>query len=143
VGPLLRACGHVDGGATFAATERLSELRARLDDGHPVLIFPEGTRSPRGGMHPVRRGAFTLAVHAQVPVRTLFLDCNPPALGKGVSVWDYPHEEPVLTLEVADVLDPSGLTPGALRDQFENMVRGRMAALALSRVRHDGGGIAA
>jgi 1-acyl-sn-glycerol-3-phosphate acyltransferase len=141
VGPLLRACGHVDGRSTsFAASERLRELRARLDDGHPVLIFPEGTRSPPGGLHPVRRGAFTLAIHAQVPVRTLFLDCHPAALGKAVSIWEYPHEEPVLTLEVTDVLDPTGRTAGSLRDQFETIVRGRMAALA--RPRH-GGGIAA
>lgn len=127
VGPLLRACGHIDGGGSKGAAERLGELKARLAEGHPVLIFPEGTRSPRFGLHALRRGAFTLAVMAEVPVQPLILDCTPPALGKDVSVWDYPSDEPVLTIEVADVIPTAGRIPGAIRDQFDAMVRARMA----------------
>lgn len=39
-----------------------------LRSGSPVLMFPEGTRSPDGALAPFKHGAFTLAVRAGVPV---------------------------------------------------------------------------
>lgn len=39
-----------------------------LDRGMPVLLFPEGTRSPDGALLPFKDGAFRLAVKKGVPV---------------------------------------------------------------------------
>ena len=110
VGRVLRACGHVDGRSlTFAGAETtFRELRERLAEGFPVLIFPEGTRSPRDGLHAFRRGAFKLACDAGVPLHPLVIDCHPPALGKGVSIWEYPRSTPMLTIEVEPAVDTRG-----------------------------------
>lgn len=135
IGRVLRACGHVDGrSATLAGAEAtLGELRQRLAEGFPVLIFPEGTRSPTGGLHAFRRGAFRLAAAANVPVRPLVLDCSPSALGKGVSIWQYPRIAPTLTLEVQPDITPLGRTAGSLRDECEQRVRDRLGLLTSKR----------
>jgi 1-acyl-sn-glycerol-3-phosphate acyltransferase len=49
----------------LASVERAaSKIRA----GVSVLVFPEGTRSPDGKIHDFKKGAFTLAVKAGVPI---------------------------------------------------------------------------
>ena len=45
--------------------EAVQALRER---GASILIFPEGTRNSRGGMLPFKKGAFYMAVQAQVPI---------------------------------------------------------------------------
>jgi 1-acyl-sn-glycerol-3-phosphate acyltransferase len=41
---------------------------SRLAGGASVLIYPEGTRSADGRIAPFKRGAFALAINAQVPI---------------------------------------------------------------------------
>jgi 1-acyl-sn-glycerol-3-phosphate acyltransferase len=135
IGRVLRACGHVDGRADSLAGAQatFTQLRQRLEEGFPVLIFPEGTRSPADGLWTFRRGPFRLAAVAGVPLRPLFLDCFPSALGKGVSIWQYPRVAPTLTLEVLTDIPSAGRTAGSMRDECEQRVRERQAQLARSR----------
>ena len=106
VGGLLRTCGHIDGGdgEAMSGAEVMREARRRLDAGMAVLIFPEGTRSPPGGMHSFRRGAFELAVRAGVPLLPLVVTCNPPALSKGLPFWKQPERVARLRIQPADAL---------------------------------------
>lgn len=109
VGPLIRGLGHVgagDGGFG-AGYSVLSALEERLREGFPVLVFPEGTRSPYGSIRRFRRGAFEVARKSEVPVVPLFLRCDPPALGKDVPVWHHPRACPVLTVHI-DPAQPLG-----------------------------------
>jgi len=46
----------------------MEHCRAHLARGSPVLIFPEGTRSPDGRLQAFKDGAFRLAMEAKVPV---------------------------------------------------------------------------
>jgi 1-acyl-sn-glycerol-3-phosphate acyltransferase len=48
--------------------EMMDHCRRHLARGSPVLIFPEGTRSPDGALQVFRDGAFKLARDAGVPV---------------------------------------------------------------------------
>jgi 1-acyl-sn-glycerol-3-phosphate acyltransferase len=46
----------------------MEHARRHLEAGTPVLLFPEGTRSPDGRLQTFRDGAFRLALGAGVPV---------------------------------------------------------------------------
>lgn len=62
VGWLMRMAGHIsiDRGST-KAFESLRSSYHYLENGIPVMIFPEGTRSRNGSIKPFKRGAFVLA----------------------------------------------------------------------------------
>lgn len=50
------------------ALKSLNRAAEQIAAGTSVLIFPEGTRSPDGRLHPFKTGASTLAIKAGVPV---------------------------------------------------------------------------
>jgi 1-acyl-sn-glycerol-3-phosphate acyltransferase len=59
---------YVDRGARGSRREALEQAVATLRKGISLLIFPEGTRSPDGGLLPFRPGPFTMAIEAQKPI---------------------------------------------------------------------------
>jgi 1-acyl-sn-glycerol-3-phosphate acyltransferase len=62
------------------------ECRRTLDAGVPLLMFPEGTRSPDGQLLPFKDGAFQIAIEAQVPVLPVALAGTRQCRPKG-SLW--------------------------------------------------------
>jgi 1-acyl-sn-glycerol-3-phosphate acyltransferase len=62
--------GHVaiDRGNAFRAKKSLDRAAARIRRGMSVAVFPEGTRSRDGGVGHFKRGSFSLALSAGVPV---------------------------------------------------------------------------
>jgi len=70
VGWHLWAAGElmIDPDSVALSRRALRESVNTLKRGMPLVIFPEGERSPTGEMQPFRRGAFYLAVEAQADV---------------------------------------------------------------------------
>jgi 1-acyl-sn-glycerol-3-phosphate acyltransferase len=70
VGWAIRLGGHVpiDRSHPFRARRSLDEAARRIRAGTSVVVFPEGTRSPDGGVRRFKRGSFALAIEAAVPV---------------------------------------------------------------------------
>jgi 1-acyl-sn-glycerol-3-phosphate acyltransferase len=95
----VRAVGFVPTGVHV-----LQECEERLRMGFDVLIFPEGTRSPVGAMHPFHRGAFELAARAKVPIVLIKLTCEPSALSKRLPIWKIADRTAVLTIEPFDMI---------------------------------------
>ncbi|MBC7172667.1 MAG: 1-acyl-sn-glycerol-3-phosphate acyltransferase [Polyangiaceae bacterium] len=93
---LFRYCGHIDGGdgsleANIAVLEGVKE---RLAQGFPVVIFPEGGRSPAGGLATMHKGAFSIASTIGIDLIPLVIECDPPALHKDAP-WHALPEQPV------------------------------------------------
>lgn len=128
VGPLIRGLGHVgagDGGFG-AGYSVVAALEARLSEGFPVLVFPEGSRSPYAGLRRFRRGAFEVARKRGVPLVPLFLRCTPPALGKGVPVWKHPRACPTLTVRVDSPMLLGGDSPDLACRRLQTDFRARL-----------------
>lgn len=83
--------------AAIRSLDRAAEL---IRGGRSVVVFPEGTRSADGSVHPFKKGPFMLALQARVPVvpvalegahrvqpkRTLYVCPNPVRLLIGPAV---------------------------------------------------------
>ncbi len=65
------------------AVKSLNKAAERIAEGSSVLIFPEGTRSPDGRLHPFKTGAIMLAIKAGVPVVPVGFNGAHQALPKG------------------------------------------------------------
>jgi len=70
VGWHLRAARQlmIDPASVVLSRRALREAVNTLKRGLPLVIFPEGERSPTGQMQPFRRGAFYVAVEAQADI---------------------------------------------------------------------------
>ncbi|MGC6488998.1 MAG: lysophospholipid acyltransferase family protein [Planctomycetota bacterium] len=120
--PLLRGLGHVQGpGADpIRAGRVVDDVIERLAWGLPVVIFPEGTRSPPDDLMPFGRVAFEVACRAQVPLVCLAVTCEPVYLSKQVPPFRPPHPMPRLEVRVLDIWTPDESTSSrALRARTE------------------------
>ena len=87
---VVKATGYLSNADGPALIEACAE---RIRSGRSLLIFPEGTRSPRGGLGPF------------VDV----LRCDPPSLAKGQKWWDVPGEQLHFRVEVGEPLQAAEL----------------------------------
>ena len=59
---------YVDRSNREKAMESLLAAKQRLKDGISVIIFPEGTRSPDGGLQKFKKGGFVMARELGLPI---------------------------------------------------------------------------
>ena len=78
----------------------------RLRQGHRLLLFPEGTRSPKGGLSPFRRGAAHVALRCSMPLTPVSIRCEPPSLMRGQKWYDVPDGRMHFSIEVGELLEP-------------------------------------
>jgi len=135
LGRVARAAGYIVNSRGVAVVD---ECVARLRAGRTVLLFPEGTRSPREGLWPFRRGAAHVALRSGFDLEPVTIHCDPPALMKGQPWWDVPDrrieylaraEEPVRAKDCAwegasDVLAARRLTAVLRTRTIEGLNRG-------------------
>ncbi len=69
-------------GSRRSIVEMMRAADKTLRSGSPVMLFPEGTRSPDGRLGKFGQGAFTLAKRAEVPILPIVLDGTGSALPK-------------------------------------------------------------
>ena len=84
-GPAMRMAGYipVDRSKGRQALKSLNEAAERIAAGTSVIIFPEGTRSSDGKLHPFKSGAMVLAIKAGVPIVPVAIKGTYEILPKG------------------------------------------------------------
>lgn len=83
----------------------LDRMVAHVEAGHPVMIFPEGTRSAARKLRRFRRGAFEIAKRCEVPILRYFIAVDRPVLMKGVPFWRVPEDKARYRFELLEVID--------------------------------------
>lgn len=123
IGWMMQLAGDVPVQRGFgpSAIEAMRICRERLANRVSVMIFPEGTRSPRGDLLPFKDGAFRLAVEAGVPILPLAVAGTRTALPKTGFVMRAARAE----VRILPVVETDGLTVDdvpALRDRVRAMI---------------------
>ena len=73
------------------------ECKKLTDIGCNVIIFPEGTRTPRHGKNNYKKGAARIALYCGCDVQPIFIGGSDKyGLGKHDPLWIYNHVEPYL-----------------------------------------------
>jgi 1-acyl-sn-glycerol-3-phosphate acyltransferase len=130
IGPVLRYCDHIEvaDDGPFSGAAVVDEAVARLESGIPVLIFPEGTRSPERSLGKFRAGAFIIAARAGVPVVPLLVSCEPPTLMRGQPWYEMPELPPIMTIRQLPVVEGRGRDPAVLARDLEGSYRRQIAS---------------
>ena len=132
VGPLLYWCNQIPGGGN-TLHENMQVIEAALDRlarGHSVLLFPEGTRSPPGGMLRFHAGAFEIARRAGVPIIPVVMQAEPAGLYRGLAWYQIPSRTIRLRAHVLPALEPNARGDGdarSIRAQVEDAIRARLS----------------
>jgi len=124
--PLLSDARLFEGaGGPFDSIAVIDAGVARIAEGFRVLIFPEGTRSPKGQLHRFGRAAFEIACRADVPVIPVAITCDPVWLSKEQGIFAPPDGKPTLRLTPLEPVFPRDCQRSSrkLRDVVEARLR--------------------
>ena len=113
IGGLMRAAGYL---GNDHPEQVLANGGRILRDGRSLLIFPEGTRSPLGGLHSFSRSAAQIALRLRAPIVPIVVTCEPATLSKHEPWYAIPERPPDFRLCVLPQLPipPAGLNQKAL-----------------------------
>ncbi len=117
----------------------LVECKKLTDMGCNVIIFPEGTRTPRHGQNNYKKGAARIALYCGCDVQPIFIGGSDKyGLGKHDPLWSYNHVErflydfkllPVISVnEYKDLSEP--IAAKRLTEKMEETIRGAGAEYA-------------
>jgi 1-acyl-sn-glycerol-3-phosphate acyltransferase len=117
--------GHIPGGDGSAEANAtvLTQVQERLKQGFSVVIFPEGTRSPAGGLGMMFRGAFTLAAATQTDILPVLITCDPPALTKDAPWHALPAQPVDYRVNPQAIVEVQGLSARQLQRQVTAQYR--------------------
>lgn len=138
----MRAVGivEVDREARSAIHEQVNiQSKQVVERGQSIIIYPEGTRSRNGNLRPFKKGAFTIAIAASLPVLPVTVHGTRRA---------WPPDRPwIYGGKVTVVIDPpiptEGLSMGdgaRISTQARNTIAARLEELSADEPLGSGGG---
>jgi 1-acyl-sn-glycerol-3-phosphate acyltransferase len=134
----VKVAGYVEGmDGTREASERIiSDCCQRLDEGHHVVVFPEGTRSASNlSVGRFRTTVFYAALKANVTIQPVSIYCAPSFLGKKQSWTDFARQNNVMVIEYLEPIDikdfsHEGVTPQAIAEESRQKILNNLASLS-------------
>ncbi|MEI7431728.1 MAG: lysophospholipid acyltransferase family protein [Betaproteobacteria bacterium] len=125
LGGVVRAAGYISN----SDSDRLIDDCAKdLQEGNPLIIFPEGTRTRPGEPISFQRGAAYIALRSGLPILPVLIDCCPTTLTKREKWYHIPCRPFHLRIQVLDPInidqwvkpdDPQTLAARKLTRAFE------------------------
>ena len=119
----------------------LVECKKLTDQGCNVIIFPEGTRTPRHGQNNYKKGAARIALYCGCDIQPVFIGGSDKyGLGKHDPLWSYNHVEryiydfkllPTISIEEYKELSEP-IAAKRLTEKMESVIRGAGAEYAKS-----------
>src|SRR5262249_33781239 len=98
---IVRRAGYL---ANHEGDALVDACSARIAEGRSVVLFPEGTRSPGGGLRRFQRVAAHITLTTGYPIGPRLIACRPPALRKGQRWHAVPDGVAEYVLRVAEPL---------------------------------------
>jgi 1-acyl-sn-glycerol-3-phosphate acyltransferase len=99
----------------------MTECESWIARGVPVLLFPEGTRSPDGAVQPFKDGAFRLAAKMKCPVIPIAITGTSRTLPKHGFLLDM-RADCIVRVMPPVAHDAFGEDVGALRDHVRELI---------------------
>ncbi len=126
LGPAMRIAGFVpvNRADRERAIEAVDLAVSRLGEGYSFLLAPEGTRNTAAEMRPFKKGAFVMAIKAQVPVVPVALLGTDERMPKG----RYVVTPGTVRIRIGEPLPTAGLTLDD-RDTLSDRTRAALARL--------------
>ncbi len=126
---LLRALGYISN----EADDMVAQCVAALEQGQPLIIFPEGTRTTPGAALKLSRGCAHIALSAGVDITPVVIHCQPRVYGKDQGLFGMPPRLPEFSIEVFPAIDiapyrvegqPRSLTARRLTEDLQDFFCG-------------------
>ncbi|MCJ7504008.1 MAG: 1-acyl-sn-glycerol-3-phosphate acyltransferase [Acidobacteriia bacterium] len=108
------------------AIEAIEEGAKSLAAGHSFMVFPEGTRSRDGRLQPFKKGAFVMAMKAQVPIIPISLSGSSRIMQKG----RFAIRPGLVRITVHDAVPTAGYVPANRSQLMERVRRAVLSGLA-------------
>jgi len=117
------ACVFLDRKNPREGIKDMRRATSLIKDGYPMVIFPEGTRSPDGEIHEFKKGSFKIATDSKGKIIPLTIKGTYDIQRKGSSKI---QRNKIITLVVGKVIDTKELDRPQLKGlniEVENIIR--------------------
>ena len=128
LGMLIRALNSIPVNRSRLDLGTLRRVLAVLGEGHPLLVFPEGTRSEDGSLGEGKKGVGMLVVKSRVPILPARIFGSYEIMGKGKS---FPRVGRKLRVRYGELIEYEKLDPGGKgSDRYEKISQTVMTAIS-------------
>lgn len=83
-----------------SGVELIDDCLASIHAGKNLIIFPEGTRTPRDGEMRLQRGAANVAIRGGINITPVRITVQPPTLGKNEPWYSVPLRRPHFVFQI-------------------------------------------
>lgn len=116
---IVRAVGYIKNNGAMHFLNEVGEGAKK----EPIVIFPEGTRSPVKGLHSFYRGAARVAVESDLEIFPLIIECEPRFMGKGKRWYNVPLKRFIYRLSILEVIQPESLRDSESQTKLQLSVK--------------------